>query len=269
QRRCGDPRYMAAWRSARLRRRRHGRHQRPGPPVHGLRSSPAALRRRHSRRHRQHAGRRSRGADRRRRGSGRRAAVRRGLSRRRRLRRADRGPHRPADRNFRGARVMLDLLGYLAFFMTTALTFGLICLGLNLQWGQTGLFNVGVAGFVAVGAYVSAILTTPASADHLGGFGLPILVGWCAAAAVTGLAALVIGAVTLRLRSDYLAITTFGVAVAIQLVALNLQSVTGGPFGIAFIPRAFSGLQENALAFNLANFALVAAVTLLVFVGLE
>jgi branched-chain amino acid transport system permease protein len=165
--------------------------------------------------------------------------------------------------------MMLDLVGYLAFFMTTALTYGLICLGLNLQWGQTGLFNVGVAGFVAIGAYVSALLTTPPTADHLGGFGLPILVGWLAAAAVTGLAALFIGAITLRLRSDYLAITTFGVAVSIQLVALNFQSVTGGPFGIAFIPRPFSSLQENALAFNLANCALVAVVTLVVFVGLE
>ena len=45
--------------------------------------------------------------------------------------------------------MMLDLVGYGAFFLTTALTYAIICLGLNLQWGQTGLFNVGVAGFVA------------------------------------------------------------------------------------------------------------------------
>ena len=47
------------------------------------------------------------------------------------------------------------------FFLVTALTYGIICLGLNVQWGQTGLFNVGVAGFVAIGAYASALLTTP------------------------------------------------------------------------------------------------------------
>ena len=70
---------------------------------------------------------------------------------------------------------MLDLLGYAAFFGTTALTFAVMALGLNLQWGQTGLFNVGVAGFVAVGAYASAILTTPPADMHIGGFGLPIL----------------------------------------------------------------------------------------------
>ena len=163
----------------------------------------------------------------------------------------------------------LDLLGYAAFFLTNALTFGIICLGLNLQWGQTGLFNVGIAGFVAIGAYTSALLTTPDAPGRFGGFDLPIVVGWLAAALVTGLAALVIGAVTLRLRSDYLAITTFGVAVSIQLLALNFQGLTGGPFGIAFIPRPFASLQGNALAFDLANFLLVAAVTLIVFAGLE
>ena len=55
----------------------------------------------------------------------------------------------------------VDLVGYGAFFLTMALTYAIICLGLNVQWGQTGLFNVGVAGFVAIGAYVSALLTTP------------------------------------------------------------------------------------------------------------
>jgi branched-chain amino acid transport system permease protein len=43
---------------------------------------------------------------------------------------------------------MIDLLGYGGFFLSTALIFGLIALGLNLQWGLTGLFNVGIAGFV-------------------------------------------------------------------------------------------------------------------------
>jgi branched-chain amino acid transport system permease protein len=163
---------------------------------------------------------------------------------------------------------VVDVIAYLAFFLTTALSYALICLGLNLQWGQTGLFNVGVAGFVAVGAYVSAMLTTPAG-DHWGGYGMPIAVGWIGAAIGAGLAAAVIGAITLRLRADYLAITTFGVAIVIQLFALNAQSVTGGPFGIGFIPRPFSDLAENPLGFSLANLGLVAAVALLVFVALE
>lgn len=163
----------------------------------------------------------------------------------------------------------MDLLGYGAFFLTTALIFSLITLGLNLQWGLTGLFNVGVAGFVAIGAYTSALLTTPDDAARLGGFDLPILIGWLGAMLLGGVAAAITGIATLRLRSDYLAITTFGVAVVVQLVALNAQKLTGGPFGIGFIPRPFGGLAETPLLFNLSNLAIVSVVTLIVYLALE
>ncbi|GLS41122.1 branched-chain amino acid ABC transporter permease [Mesorhizobium tianshanense] len=163
----------------------------------------------------------------------------------------------------------MDLLGYGAFFLTNALIFSLVTLGLNLQWGLTGLFNVGLAGFVAIGAYTSALLTTPDDAARLGGFDLPILAGWLGAILVGGVAAAITGIATLRLRSDYLAITTFGVAVVVQLVALNAQKLTGGPFGIGFIPRPFGGLAETPLLFNLSNLAVVSLVTLIVYLGLE
>lgn len=163
----------------------------------------------------------------------------------------------------------LSILAYGAFFLTTALAFAIVCLGLNLQWGMTGLFNVGVAGFVAVGAYASAILTTPPSDMHIGGFGLPILVGWAGAALASGFVALAVGAVTLRLRADYLAITTFGVAVVIHLVALNAQWLTGGPFGIGFIPRAFDGLADRPLAFAACNLAVAIATTITIYLWLE
>ncbi|MBZ9668329.1 branched-chain amino acid ABC transporter permease [Mesorhizobium sp. ES1-3] len=164
---------------------------------------------------------------------------------------------------------MIDLIGYGAFFLTTALIFSLVTLGLNLQWGLTGLFNVGLAGFVAIGAYTSALLTTPDDPARLGGFGLPILAGWAGAMVVGGIAAALTGMATLRLRSDYLAITTFGVAVVVQLVALNTQKLTGGPFGIGFIPRPFGGLAETPLLFNLSNLAIVCAVTLIAYLALE
>lgn len=163
----------------------------------------------------------------------------------------------------------MDLLGYGAFFLTTALIFSLVTLGLNLQWGLTGLFNVGLAGFVAIGAYTSALLTTPDDAARLGGFDLPILVGWLGAMVVGGIAAALTGMATLRLRSDYLAITTFGVAVVVQLVALNAQKLTGGPFGIGFIPRPFGGLAETPLLFNFSNLAVVSVVTLIAYLALE
>ncbi|MFZ1470806.1 MAG: branched-chain amino acid ABC transporter permease [Paracoccaceae bacterium] len=164
---------------------------------------------------------------------------------------------------------MIDLMGYGAFFLSTALILGIITLGLNLQWGQTGLFNVGIAGFVAIGAYTSAILTTPHAADRIGGFDWPILAGWLAAMAVAGAAAALTGFATLRLKADYLAITTFGVAVVVQLVALNAQRLTGGPFGVAFIPRPMASLVEDPVAFNFANLAVIGAVTLAVYLAIE
>ena len=165
--------------------------------------------------------------------------------------------------------MILDLIGYGAFFLTMALTFAIICLGLNVQWGQTGLFNVGVAGFVAVGAYVSSLLTTPDMPDRLGGFGMPMLVGWIGGALATGFVTLLVGALTIRLRADYLAIATFGVAVAVQLCVLNLESVTGGPFGIGFIPRPFGAMAGDPLLFSLLNLAVLAAVVLALYLALE
>jgi branched-chain amino acid transport system permease protein len=164
---------------------------------------------------------------------------------------------------------MLDLFGYGAFFLTMALTYAIICLGLNVQWGQTGLFNVGVAGFVAVGAYASALLTTPDAPGRLGGFGLPIAVGWLGAALAAGLATFLVGALTVRLRADYLAIATFGVAVMVQLCVLNLEGLTGGPFGIGFIPRPFAATASDPTLFASLNLALLVAVVALLYLALE
>ena len=165
--------------------------------------------------------------------------------------------------------MILDLLGYGAFFLSTALIFGLITLGLNLQWGLTGLFNVGIAGFVAIGAYASAILTSPDVPDRIGGFGWPIMAGWLAAMLIAGAAAAFTGYATLRLKADYLAITTFGVAVVVQLTALNAQMLTGGPFGVAFSPRPFASVQDQPVLFNFANLGVVVAVTLATFLALQ
>ena len=155
---------------------------------------------------------------------------------------------------------MPDFLGWLSygsFFLVFASSFAIIVLGLNLQWGFTGLFNVGVAGFVALGAYTSALVTTPHMAGRLGGLGWPVAAGWLAAMGITGLAGLVVGAVALRLRHDYLAITTFGIAVTIQLVANNATALTGGPFGVQFIPKPFQSWLGTGLPWTLTLLAIV------------
>lgn len=167
---------------------------------------------------------------------------------------------------------MSDLAGivsYASFFLAFAGIFAVIVLGLNLQWGFTGLFNVGVAGFVAIGAYVSAILTTPDHPGQLGGFALPVAVGWIGAALASGVAGLVVGVATLRLRHDYLAIATFGIAIVIQLVALNAQWLTGGPFGLHFVPKPLEASLGPGLPFNAGYLAMVAAIVALLYAGLE
>ncbi|MET0744568.1 MAG: branched-chain amino acid ABC transporter permease [Microvirga sp.] len=163
----------------------------------------------------------------------------------------------------------LGLLSYATFFLVFATIFALVVLGLNLQWGFTGLFNVGVAGFVAIGAYTSALLTAPDDPTRIGGLGLPIPLGFLGAMAASGAAALVAGVAALRLRHDYLAITTFGIAVTLQLVALNAQALTGGPFGLQFIPKPFAGLIAGNLAWNLAYLAMAAVLLGLAYWAIE
>jgi branched-chain amino acid transport system permease protein len=167
----------------------------------------------------------------------------------------------------------LPVLSYATFFLVFASIFATMALGLNLQWGYTGLFNVGVAGFVAVGAYASALLTTPPDAGpgavRVVGLGLPIAVGWIGGTAAAGLVAAAVGFAALRLRHDYLAIATFGIAVVIQLVALNAQKLTGGPFGIQFIPKPFDAEIDGSLAFNAFYLALTLAALGCVYAALQ
>ena len=68
---------------------------------------------------------------------------------------------------------LAGLLTYGIFFLTLVGIYGLLALGLNVQWGYTGMLNIGVAAFFAVGAYTAAILTTAPNPGHLGGFSLP------------------------------------------------------------------------------------------------
>jgi branched-chain amino acid transport system permease protein len=167
---------------------------------------------------------------------------------------------------------MPDFVGWLSygsFFLVFATAFAIIALGLNLQWGFTGLFNVGVAGFVAVGAYTSALLTTPEIAGRFGGWGWPVAVGWIAAMLTSGLAGLLVGAIALRLRHDYLAITTFGIAVTIQLVANNATKLTGGPFGVQFIPKPMQSWLGTGLPWTLAYLALALVVLTISYLALE
>ncbi|SJZ55350.1 branched-chain amino acid transport system permease protein [Megasphaera cerevisiae DSM 20462] len=98
---------------------------------------------------------------------------------------------------------------------------------LNLINGVTGQFSLGHAGFMAIGAYVSAVCTMF--------FHLPFICSILAGAAAAGVLGFCIGTPTLRLQGDYLAIATLGMGEIIRICILNIPQV-GGASGMSGIP---------------------------------
>jgi len=95
----------------------------------------------------------------------------------------------------------------------------ILAVSLHLVIGITGQFSIGHAGFLAVGAYVSAIITMK--------FELPFVLAIVIGGIVAALAGLLVGIPTLRLRGDYLAIATLGFGEIIRIVFLNIEYVGG------------------------------------------
>lgn len=124
----------------------------------------------------------------------------------------------------------------------------ILALSLNLINGFTGLFSLGHAGLMGVGAYTCALLAmTPAQKEAnfmlqpivpwLLDLHLPFLPALIVAGLVTGLLGWLLGIVALRLRDDYLAIATLGFSEIIRVVLTNVQSVTNGALGLKGLPR--------------------------------
>lgn len=161
----------------------------------------------------------------------------------------------------------LGFLSYLISLGTMGGIYAVMCLGLNLQWGFAGLFNAGIAGFFAIGAYTTAILTTPDSPAYLGGFDLPIIVAWPIAMLLSGAVAWAIGRICVRLQGDYLAMATIGIAEVIRLLIKNEEWLTAGTRGIPNIARPFETLP--APWNNLAYMALVVVLAAIIYWAAE
>ena len=138
-----------------------------------------------------------------------------------------------------------DAVQELVTFLIPFALLAILALGLNLQWGYTGLFNAGVAGFYAIGAYTAAFLLTgpapptPFYSGHIGGFSKHFVVGVVGAFVFAALGGFLIGILTLRLREDYLAIATLALAEIVRIFLRNGEGVTGGVIGVLRIPRPF------------------------------
>jgi neutral amino acid transport system permease protein len=143
---------------------------------------------------------------------------------------------------------------YIVFLTLSAATYAIFGLGLNLQWGYTGLVNFGHVAFMTVGAYTTVLLSLQ---------GVPLWIAAPIGGILAAFLGLLIGLTTLRLREDYLGIVTIGVS---ELVRITIQSdkftpITGGVGGIQRYPLPLNFGDSAPTYFEkLAFIALFAAV---------
>jgi len=146
-------------------------------------------------------------------------------------------------------RILLNLL-------TFAGIYGLSAIGLNVHFGWTGLLNFGHASFMGVGAYVT-ILLLPHAAGREGEFsteGLPFIVALIIGVIAAALFGLLLGLPAIRLRGDYLAIVTIAAAEIFRLLVRDLESITGGVYGIISFSDSLQKYRPGFIDNLLNNF---------------
>jgi branched-chain amino acid transport system permease protein len=123
--------------------------------------------------------------------------------------------------------------------------YALLALGLNIVVGFAGLLDIGYVAFFGIGSYVYAFLSSPHFGLHL-----PFLLTLPIVVAATAISGVIIGAPTLRVRGDYLAMVTLGFGEIVYLLLVNLDrplNITGGPSGIIGVdPPAFASLAPSS-----------------------
>ena len=136
---------------------------------------------------------------------------------------------------------------YLLRILNLCAIYTVLGLSMNLINGFTGLFSLGHAGFMAVGAYTTAMLTMPIATKQMNFFLAPLIspldkIVWpflpslLLAGILSAFVAFLIGAPVLRLKGDYLAIATLGFSEIIRVIFTNTQRITNGALGLKGIP---------------------------------
>lgn len=121
-------------------------------------------------------------------------------------------------------------LGYVLYLVSLGLIYAVVALGLNLLFGYAGQFSLGHAGFFAIGAYTSAILTSRAE--------VPFILALPAAGFLTAAIGFLLGLPALRLSGLYLAVATLGFGLAVPQLILWQGGLTGGAMGLHSLPLA-------------------------------
>jgi branched-chain amino acid transport system permease protein len=152
---------------------------------------------------------------------------------------------------------MTSMVNYLVAILSFVMVYAMLSLGLNVQWGLTGLVNLGHVGFFAVGAYTSALLSK---------LGVPFLPSVAMAMVSAAFFGALVALTTLRLKEDFLAIATLGFSEVLRLFLINESWLTGGANGVTDIPRP---LQGFFLPNDLSYLLMLAGVVTLLFLLLE
>lgn len=135
------------------------------------------------------------------------------------------------------------------YYLTTLAVYAgvdiMACVGLNLQFGVSGLVNFGFIIFQAAGAYTAAVMSMPPAAgtfqQYVGGWQLPFPLPWLGGAVMGGVLAVPIGLVVLRrLRTDYQAISLLVISVIANLVITNARGFLNGAAGLSLVPAPLS-----------------------------
>src|SRR5659263_236906 len=120
----------------------------------------------------------------------------------------------------------------MSFYLTIGLTIAvssIAVLGTFMLTGMNGLFSLGQAAFMGLGAYISAICVV--------NFGLPLPLAILISIAISIVLAALVGSATLRIRQDFFALATFGFGQAVIGVMTESVNVTGGAMGFSNIPH--------------------------------
>jgi ABC-type branched-subunit amino acid transport system permease subunit len=128
--------------------------------------------------------------------------------------------------------------------------YAILVLALNVQWGYAGLFNIGVAGIMAVGVYTMGILSTSPSATFPG-LGLPLPLGILGGVLAAALIGVVASLPALRLRGDYLAIVTLALS---EIIRLGIRSPVTQEFTLGGVTLGTGGSRGMALPTNPIRF---------------
>ena len=128
--------------------------------------------------------------------------------------------------------------GYYLFLANLVFIYIVLSLGLNILMGEAGLFSLAHVAFYGMGAYATGLVTNLT--------GLPFIVGLVAGQVIAGVCGLIIGAVSIRLRDVYLALSTFAFSQAMNWVFENWHSVTGGRNGLHVQPADLFGFKIDS-----------------------